>query len=81
MVVLGWWLYGGDVGVVVNCCLVTEGELEKKKPNTTKSEKRQVKKPSFEAAVAIIDKQRISNLFYYCQYIYLFIFNFFYFFL
>ncbi|KAJ0704122.1 putative DNA-directed DNA polymerase [Helianthus annuus] len=50
-------------GVVPSSEEESEGELEKKKPKKTKSEKREVKKPSFEAAAALMGKQRISNLF------------------
>lgn len=50
-------------GVVPSSEEESEGELEKKKQKKTKTEKKDVKKPSFEAAAALMGKQRISNLF------------------
>ncbi|KAI3799023.1 hypothetical protein L1987_34311 [Smallanthus sonchifolius] len=51
-------------GVVPSSEEESEGELEKKKkPKKTKTEKKEPKKPSFEAAAALMGKQRISNLF------------------
>ncbi|KAK1410275.1 hypothetical protein QVD17_36810 [Tagetes erecta] len=50
-------------GVVPSSEEESDGELEKKKQKKTKTEKKEVKKPSFEAAAALMGKQRISNLF------------------
>lgn len=53
-----------ESGVVPSSEDESEGELEKKKkPKKPKSDKREIKKPSFEAAAALMGKQRISNLF------------------
>ncbi|XP_024959524.1 DNA polymerase alpha catalytic subunit [Cynara cardunculus var. scolymus] len=52
-------------GVVPSSEEESEGELERKKRKKTKTEKekKEHKKPSFEAAAALMGKQRISNLF------------------
>ncbi|KAI3521012.1 hypothetical protein L1887_10469 [Cichorium endivia] len=50
-------------GVVPSSEEESEGEKEKKKPKKTKTEKKEHKKPSFEAAAALMGKQRISDLF------------------
>ncbi|KAK9061861.1 hypothetical protein SSX86_019045 [Deinandra increscens subsp. villosa] len=52
-----------ESGVVPSSEEESEGELKKKKPKKTKTEKKEPKKPSFEAAAALMGKQRISNLF------------------
>ncbi|KAL8247014.1 hypothetical protein R6Q59_008230 [Mikania micrantha] len=50
-------------GVVPSSEEESEGELEKKNLKKTKSEKKEARKPSFEAAAALMGNQRISNMF------------------